>query len=58
MTLRDVLKLKSCKNGDELFEIVTEILGRVGVATIDSDGNVKNLHMLCCEVAEVLNKEK
>ena len=52
-----LIDLMSSKNGDELFEKVTEMLKRFGIAAHDSDGNVKDLYEVCCEVVEVLNKE-
>lgn len=58
MGMLNVINLLSSKDGDELFEKVTEILGRFGIATKDSNGNVKDLYTVLCEVAEVWNKEK
>ena len=43
------------KDGDELFEKVSEILNRFGITVADSNGNVKDLYTVLCEVAEVLN---
>lgn len=57
MSIGMLIYLMSSKNGDELFEKVTEILKRFGIATHDSGGNVKDLYEVCCEVVEVLNKE-
>ena len=50
-----LIDLMLSKNGDELFEKVTEILKRFGIAVHDSGGNVKDLYEVCCEVVEVLN---
>ena len=57
MGLRIIMDFLSSKDGDELFEKVTEILSRFGITTTDSDGNVRNLYDVLCDVAEVLNKE-
>ena len=35
MRMLDIINLLSSKDGDELFEKVTEILGRFGIATKD-----------------------
>ena len=47
----------SSKDGDELFEKVSKALSRFGITTTDSDGNVRNLYDVLCDVVEVLNKE-
>ena len=58
MGMRILIDLMSSKDGDELFEKVTEILKRFGITTTDSNGSVKDLYTVLCEVAEVWNKEK
>ena len=58
MGLRIIMDFLLSKNGDELFEKVTEILSRFGITTTDSDGNVRNLYDVLCDVAEILNKER
>lgn len=58
MKLGELMALMSCKNGDELFLKVTEILDHYGISVVNEDMSVKDLHTLCCDVAEVLNKEK
>lgn len=58
MKLGEVMSLMSCKNGDELFEKVVSILSQFDIEVIDENGNDKSLYTLCCDVAEVLNKEK
>lgn len=58
MTLGDVLSLKLCKNGDELFEKLVSILARFDIEVFDSDGNDKSFYELCCDVAAVMNKGK
>ena len=52
------MALMSCKDGDELCEKVIDILWKVGISATDENGNFKDLYVLCCDVAEVLNKEK
>jgi hypothetical protein len=56
--MKILMDLLSSKNGDELFEKVQTLLGKFGIVVCNSDGTVKDLHTLCCEVVEVLNKEK
>lgn len=56
MGLEIIMDFLSSKDGDELFEKVTDILRRFGIATTDADGNVRNLYDVLCDVAEVLNK--
>lgn len=58
MGLQIIMEFLSSKDGDELFEKVTEILERFGIMSTDSNGNVRNLYDVLCDVAEVLNKEK
>lgn len=58
MKLGELMGLMSCKNGDELFEKVTEILKRFGISMYNADGSYKDTHTLLCEIAEVWNKEK
>ena len=58
MGLKIIMEFLSSKDGDELFEKVTEMLECFGITTTDSDGNARNLYDVLCDVAEVLNKEK
>ena len=57
MGMRILMDLLSSKNGDELFEKVTEILKRFGITMYNEDGVCKDTYTLLCEVAEVWNKE-
>lgn len=57
MGLRIIMDFLSSKDGDELFEKVSKALSRFGITTTDSDGNVRNLYDVLCDVVEVLNKE-
>lgn len=58
MGMRMLMDLISSKNGDELFEKVTEILKRFGISMYNEDGLYKDTYTLLCEIAEVWNKEK
>jgi hypothetical protein len=58
MKLGELMSLMSCKNGDELFLRVTEILDHYGISVMNEDMSVKDLHMLCFDVSDVLNKGK
>lgn len=58
MGMLEILSLLSCKDGDELFEKIVSILARFDIEVVDEDGNDKSFYRLCCDVAEVLNKEK
>ena len=58
MKLGELMSLMSCKNGDELCLKVIDILHKFGISATDEYGDFKDLHTLCCDVAEVLNKEK
>ena len=58
MGLKIIMEFLSSKNGNELFEKATEILRRFDIDTTDSDGNVRNLYDVLCDVAEALNKRK
>ncbi len=58
MSIFDIIDLRSSKDGDELFDKVTEILSRFGITVYNKDGSVRDLYAVLCEVAEVINKEK
>ncbi len=58
MKFGDILSLMSCKDGDELFEKIVSILSLFDIEVVDSEGNDKSFYTLCCDVAEVMNKEK
>lgn len=58
MKLGVLMDLISSKDGNELFEKIVEILARFDIEVMDEEGNDKSLYVLCCEVAEVLNKRK
>lgn len=58
LQMKEIVNVMCSKDGDELFEKVSEILTRFGITTTDSNGNVKDLYTVLCEVAEVWNKEK
>lgn len=57
MNMRMLMDLISSKDGNELFEKVTETLKHFGITVYNEDGSVKNLYAVLCEVAEVMNKE-
>ena len=54
----ELVALMSCKDGDGLFEKMVSILAQFDIEVVDSEGNDKSFYTLCCDVAEVLNKEK
>ena len=56
--MKILMDLLSSKNGDELFEKVQKLLGKFGIAVYNSDGTVKDLYTVLCEIVEILNKEK
>ena len=58
MKLGDILSLRLCKDGDELFEKMVSILSQFDIEVVDSEGNDKSFYTLCCDVAEVMNKGK
>lgn len=57
MGMLEIMNLISCRSGDELFEKLVSILARFDIEVVDSDGNDKSFYALCCDVAEVLNKD-
>jgi hypothetical protein len=57
MKLKDMVDLMSCKEGYELFDKIEEILNNLGISVYDENGKMKDLYVLCCDVAEVLNKD-
>lgn len=58
MKIKELCDLIACKDGDELFEKMVNILAHFNIEVVDEDGNDKSFYRLCCDVAEVLNKEK
>lgn len=58
MKLKELMDVMACKDGNELFIKVSEILEKMGVTVMYPNGSMKDLYALCCDVAEVLNKEK
>ena len=57
LQMKEIIDVMCSKDGDELFEKVSEILSRFDIAVADSNGNIKDLYTVICEVAEVWNKE-
>ena len=55
MNMFELINLLSSKDGNELFEKVTEALKHFGITVYNEDGSVKNLYAVICEVAEVMN---
>lgn len=58
MKLKELIDLMSCGDGRELYHKVEEILASFGIDTCREDGIIKSLYEVCCDVAEVWNKEK
>jgi hypothetical protein len=58
MKVKELVGLLSCTEGYELFDKVEEILNNLGISVYDENGKMKDLYALCCDVAEVMNKEK
>ena len=58
MKLKDIAELMACTEGYELFDKIEEILKGYGISVYESPAKVKDLYTLCCDVAEVLNKER
>ena len=58
MGMFEIIDLMSSKDGDELFEKMVSMLAHFDIEVVDEDGNDKSFYRLCCDVAEVLNKEK
>ena len=58
MKLKDIAELMSCTEGYELFDKIEEILKGYGVSVRRETGGLKDLYEVCCDVAEVLKKEK
>ena len=58
MKLKELMGLMVSKDGDELFENVSEVLKQLGISVYNEDGSYKDTHTLLCEIAEVWNKEK
>ena len=57
MKLRDLIEIMSCKEGYEMFDKIEEILNNLGISVYDERGRMKDLYAICCDVADVLNKD-
>lgn len=55
LQMKEIISVMCSKDGDELFEKVSEILASFGIEVADSNGNVKDLYTVLCEVAEFWN---
>lgn len=55
--LKELMDIMTCKDENELFIKVSEILEKMGVAVMYPNGGVKDLYALCCDVAKILNKD-
>ena len=58
MKLKDIAELMACAEGYEMFDKIEEILNNYGISVRRESGGIKDLYEVCCDVAEVLNKEK
>ena len=58
MGLFEIIDLMSSKEGYELFDKIEEILKSFNISVYREDGAIKDLYEVCCDVAEILNKEK
>ena len=58
MGMFELIDLMSSKDGRELYYKVEKILKNLDIDTCCEDGTIKSLYEICCDVAEVLNKEK
>ena len=57
MKLGDILSLRWCRDGDELFEKVKEILSDLDICVYDEYGMVKDIRELCWDIVDILNKD-
>lgn len=57
MKLGELINLMSCKEGYEMFDKIEEILNGFNISVYRKDGMIKDLYEVCCDVAEILNKE-
>lgn len=57
MGIFEILDLIESKDGNELFEKVKNLLGRLGIDIYNEDGSVKDVHTVCCELAEARERE-
>jgi hypothetical protein len=58
MKLKDLIDVMSCEEGYELFDKIEAILNGFNISVYHEDGRIKDLYEVCCDVSEVLNKEK
>ena len=57
MKLKELIEIMSCKEGYEIFDKIEEILKGFNISVYRENGTIKDLYELCCDVAEVLNKD-
>lgn len=58
MGMFEIIDLMSSKDGDELFDKVTEILKQLGITVFNEDGSYKDTYTLICEISDVWNKKR
>jgi hypothetical protein len=58
MGLFEIVDLMSSKEGYELFDKIEEILKSFNISVYREDGTIKDLYEVCCDVVEILNREK
>ena len=58
MGMFELVDLMSSKNGDELFNKVTEILKQLGITVFNEDGSYKDTYTLICEISDAWNKKR
>ena len=58
MKLKELIDIMSCEQGYELFDKIEEILKAFNISVYRENGTIKDLYEVCCDVAEVLNKER
>jgi len=58
MKFKDLIDVMSCEEGYELFDKIEAILNGFNISVYRENGRIKDLYEVCCDVAEVLNKEK
>lgn len=58
MGIFEILDLIESKDGNELFEKVKNLLGRLGIDIYNEDGSVKDVHTVCHELAAARKRSR
>ena len=58
MKMKALIEIMACKEGNEMFDKIEEILNDFHIDVYRKDGTIKDLYEVCCDVADVWNMQR